>query len=342
MRVFEGFMKGINLGGWISQCGHNYNEEHYNTFITKKDIDLIASWGLDHVRLPVDYNVVQNDDGSFIESGFKHIDDCIKWCEANNMKVVLDLHKTCGYVFDDATYCDFFKERKLQEMFIRLWSEFARRYGSKKNVAFELLNEITDLSTAVPWNRIATETIAAIRPIAPTTKIIIGGVFNSSIYGLTLLRAPYDENIVFTFHSYSPMVFSHQSACWIKQMPKDFSTTYPLPASEMRAISKSIYGRDFDEDFKYLGDRILDAEFFKQLFAPALAVAKKHNVPLYCGEYGVINFADSASRLQWYKDFHAAIEFYNLPRAAWNYKSMLFGITDEPNKDIYEELIQNL
>ena len=52
MRDFKGYLKGINLGGWLSQCGKKYNEEHYNTFITKKDIDLIASWGMDHVRLP--------------------------------------------------------------------------------------------------------------------------------------------------------------------------------------------------------------------------------------------------------------------------------------------------
>ena len=63
MRNFDGFYKGIDLGGWISQCGKNYNDELYSSFISEKDIEKIASMGLDNVRMPVDYNVIQTDDG---------------------------------------------------------------------------------------------------------------------------------------------------------------------------------------------------------------------------------------------------------------------------------------
>ena len=38
MRVFEGYQKGVNLGGWISQCV-SYEKEHFDTFITKADIE---------------------------------------------------------------------------------------------------------------------------------------------------------------------------------------------------------------------------------------------------------------------------------------------------------------
>jgi len=117
MSLLDGMMKGINLGGWLSQCGEKYNENHYNTFITEEDIKKISDMGLDHVRVPVDYNVVQNEDGSFIESGFKHLDDCISWCKKYNLKMVLDLHKTCGFIFDDASYCSFFTDEKLIDMF---------------------------------------------------------------------------------------------------------------------------------------------------------------------------------------------------------------------------------
>ena len=67
-RDFAGFKKGVNLGGWLSQCvGGNYTDEYYSTFITKEDVDRIASWGCDHVRLPIDYNVIQTDDGDMID-----------------------------------------------------------------------------------------------------------------------------------------------------------------------------------------------------------------------------------------------------------------------------------
>lgn len=57
MKKFEGYMRGINLGGWLSQCA-DYSEKHYSEFITESDIKTISEWGLDHVRLPIDYNVM--------------------------------------------------------------------------------------------------------------------------------------------------------------------------------------------------------------------------------------------------------------------------------------------
>ena len=48
MRRFEGFLKGVNLGGWISQFAA-YDKAHFDSFITEKDIQNIASLGFDHV-----------------------------------------------------------------------------------------------------------------------------------------------------------------------------------------------------------------------------------------------------------------------------------------------------
>ena len=143
MRNFDGFYKGIDLGGWISQCGSKYNDEHYSTFITEKDIEKIATMGLDHVRMPVDYNVIQTDDGEIIESGMAYIESCVGWCKKHGLNIVIDLHKTCGYIFDDPSYCGFFGNEKLQDQFVYLWQEIARRYGNDSHIAFELLNEIT-------------------------------------------------------------------------------------------------------------------------------------------------------------------------------------------------------
>ena len=65
MKEFTGYKRGINLGGWLSQCEHS--EEHYNAFITENDLRIISGWGLDHIRLPIDYELVRADDDSFIE-----------------------------------------------------------------------------------------------------------------------------------------------------------------------------------------------------------------------------------------------------------------------------------
>ena len=91
MRTLDGFKKGVNLGGWLSQGP--LDKEHLDTFITEKDIARIASWGLDHVRLPIDYDNFENEDGTDKEGGYAYIDSCIEWCRKYNLNMVLDLHK---------------------------------------------------------------------------------------------------------------------------------------------------------------------------------------------------------------------------------------------------------
>ena len=129
-----GFRRGVNLGGWFSQC--DYSEDRLEHFITEKDLDRIAAWGLDHVRIPVDYNVLENEDGSWCEKGFMRIGRAIGWCKARGLKVVLDLHKTAGFSFDiGEAENGFFVNEKLQDRFYALWEEMARRFYDAENVA---------------------------------------------------------------------------------------------------------------------------------------------------------------------------------------------------------------
>lgn len=108
MKRFEGFQRGVNLGGWLSQCV-SYDKAHFDGFITEKDIKDIKSFGLDHVRVPVDYDVFMNEssDGDTVnEEGMAHIDDCIGWCRSNGLNMILDLHKANGYMFDTNEVAD--------------------------------------------------------------------------------------------------------------------------------------------------------------------------------------------------------------------------------------------
>lgn len=142
----KGFYKGINFGGWLSQC--DYSEEHMNNFIKDEDYAVAANWGADHIRIPFDYNILENNDGSFNENGFARIDKAVENCRKNGLNLVLDLHKTAGFSFDyySESESGFFDSAEYQERFYRLWEEMARRYGKmSENVVFELLNEVTDI-----------------------------------------------------------------------------------------------------------------------------------------------------------------------------------------------------
>ena len=119
MKRWKGYEHGINLGGWFSQCDHT--KERYDGFIKESDIEKIGSWGLDHLRLPVDYNLVEDEEGNYSEEGFAYIEKVLSWCGKYGLNMVLDLHKTFGYSFDDGEQeTGFFENEDYQERFYLL------------------------------------------------------------------------------------------------------------------------------------------------------------------------------------------------------------------------------
>ncbi len=316
MKTFNGYKRGVDLGGWLSQCCHE--KAHYDSFIGKADIEKIASWGLDHVRLPIDYDLVENNDGSSLEDGYKYIDNAIEWCGEAGLNLVLDLHKTAGYSFDKGEQENgFFESEALQERFYKLWERLAERYGKfSERVAFELLNEVTDKSYSDTWNVIIYKCIERIRKIAPDTVIVVGGYWNNSPDALPDIVKPYDEKVVLSFHCYDPLDFTHQGATWVDYM--DVSAK-----------------KSFDE-------KEINAEFFAKRFSPALETAEKYNAALYCGEYGVIDRVDPQDVLKWYKAINSAFEKFNISHCAWNYKQKDFGLSDEWIKPVIDELVKYL
>ena len=338
MRQFEGFQKGINLGGWLSQC--KPAKKHYDTFIQEEDIAKIAEWGLDHIRVPVDYELIQEEDGTYIEEGFSYIDTCIKWCRKYHLNMVLDLHKTKGYSFDfQENENGFFENEALQIRFVNLWKELTRRYGKLDDMlAFELLNEVVDPNVAIQWNEIIRLTIEEIRKTSKKIYIIVGGVCNNSVTMVKLLDSPYDENIIYNFHCYDPLIFTHQSANWVLNMPSDFHISYPDSLGVYQEAGKMIDGA-FNVCLYVDGVNALGQSFFEAIFKEAIKKAEDNDAMLYCGEYGVINQAPLDSTIKWYQDIHAVFEKYGIGRAAWSYKEMDFGITEKHYETVKEELI---
>ncbi len=307
--------KGVNLGGWLSQC--DYSKERLDGFITKRDIETIAGWGVDHVRLPVDYNVLETESGA-PGRGYDLVGQAVEWCREYGLKLVLDLHKTAGYSFDSGEAEEgFFGNSALQERFYRIWEHFAAQLGGDDgHVAFELLNEVTSETYIQAWNQIAAECIRRIRRIAPKTVILVGSYHNNAPHAVPELDPPADDRVVYNCHCYDPLLFTHQGAPWVRDM--DLNFRQPFAASGV------------------------DEAFFESVFAPALAYAKEQGTGLYCGEYGVIDRATPEDTVKWFRCIHAVFEKYDMPRCAWSYKQMDFGLSDARLDGVRDELLKYL
>ncbi len=336
----KGYKHGVNLGGWFSQCDHT--KERYDTFIVESDIEKIKSWGMDHIRVPVDYNLVEDKDGNYKEDGFAYIEKTIAWAGKYGLNMVLDLHKTFGYSFDSGEAEEGFFDRKdYQERFYRLWEEFAKRFGQYSDrLAFELLNEVTKKKYCERWNRISHICVERIRKIAPTIKILIGGYHNNSIEALKDLELPYDANIVYNFHCYEPLIFTHQGAYWVDGMDHDFRMPFASTYGEyVKCTKENIPGFDAGMD-GYEQDKVLGEEYFENLVKEAVRVARERKVDLYCGEFGVIDLAVPQDALAWYKMICACFDRYDISRAAWSYKEMDFGLSDEHMAPVLEDILK--
>lgn len=309
MRKFEGYSHGVNLGGWLSQCEPTM--ERYNTFITEDDIKELSTWGIDHLRLPIDYNLLENEDGSERDGGMDILKRAVSWCHKYGLNVVIDLHKTAGYSFDAGENEEgFFDSKALKERFYHLWERISSEFAIyREKVAFELLNEVTERCYMNAWTDIYTECIRRIRVNAKDTWILVGSYENNSIRHIKSLKMPTDDKIVYNFHFYEPLIFTHQGAYWIPYMRPEYRMDY-------------INGED------YIDDMVSDA----------VEIANARNVPLYCGEYGVINLASCEQTLKWYEAFSAVMERYNIGRAAWSYKEMDFGLSDGHMAPIIERI----
>lgn len=313
-----GLRRGVNLGGWMSQC--DYSKDRLDNFITEADFEKIASWGLDHVRLPVDYNVIQTDDMGFREDGLKRVDRAVALAEKNGLKLVLDLHKTLGYSFDKGEQeSGFFENEKYQENFYRVWENFAERYGDKpEQVYLELLNEVTSEQYLAPWNRIWKTCLERIRTKAPDSMILIGSYHYNAVSTVQYLDPPADAKMIYNFHCYEPLKFTHQGAPWVDESVLDHAARV---------------------SFKESGTT---EAYFEEMFASAIAKAEKEGVDLYCGEYGVIDVASPEDTLEWYKVINAVFEKHGIARAAWSYRQMDFGLNDPRMDAVRDELIKYL
>lgn len=334
----KSFQVGVNLGGWLSQY-REYDHDHFQRFITETDIAQIASWGLDHVRLPVDYPVIQAETSpyEFISSGFGYIRSCIDWCNKYNLGVILDLHKAPGFFFGTLESNSLFSEPVQQERFCNIWREFSLQFKNEgENLVFELLNELV-LPSSEPWNALAKKAVDAIREIDERRWIIIGGNNYNSAPSLPEVTVLNDLHIAYTFHFYEPMPVTHQKASWVPALTGCKPLPYPcLP------LTADFFPPEYREKMNpYIG-QVFDRKFLTKVLKPALEFQQKTGKIVYCGEFGVIDQAPLSTRVNWNREFTALLDENMIGRAYWSYKQMDFGLVDQSGKVVSQELLDSI
>lgn len=199
-----------------------------NGFVTRADIDSLAAWGFNSVRLPMHYNLFTlpveaepvKGRNTWLSKGFTLTDSLLRWCAANRMYLILDLHAApAGQGNDlpiadrDSSKASLWQNPEAQAKTVALWEKLARRYAREPWIGgYDLLNEpnwnfsnpadkhgCNDSSNA-PLRAFYQRLTAAVRRVDRSHLLIIEGNCWGNNYRGVL--PPWDGNMALSFHKY--------------------------------------------------------------------------------------------------------------------------------------------
>ena len=320
--------RGVNLSHWLSQ---DFGWAPKYTYISEMDIKFIDSIGYDHVRIPIDEQEMWDNSGTPIKEAFTHLTNCLEWCAKYNLRAIIDLHIVRAHHFNagnDGTTNTLWTDPAAQNNLVNLWVQLSgvlHKY-SNKMVAYEILNEAVAPSHD-DWNKLMNKAVAVIRKLEPERVLVIGANMWQFASNLQYLKLPEgDKNIILSFHTYTPMAFTHYKADWVPM--KYYKGTVHYPG---QIITTEDYKAYVDPNNTPLVTQTSDAkEIFNkerlfQVFKDGVEFAKSKNLQLYCGEFGCMPTVDRKDRLAFYNDMISALEEHDIAWCNWEYKGD-FGI----------------
>ncbi len=259
-------LRGMGLGGWMLQegymlqtsgfanaqheikqkivdvIGEESTQDFYDKWLdnhcTRADIDSLASWGFNSVRLPMHYNLftlpiedepIQGQQ-TWLERGFSLTDSLISWCRSNEMYIILDLHAAPGGQGMDAAISDYdpskpslFESVDNQVKMVALWGRIAERYADEPIIAgYDILNEPNWQVSGSTLRNLYTDVTDAIRAVDNNHIIFIEGNWWANDF--TGLTPPWDDKLVYSPHKYWS-INDQASLQWVLDMRE----TYDVP-----------------------------------------------------------------------------------------------------------------
>lgn len=298
-KAVDAFEQNEKLGRGVNILGYDPIWDSFEKARFKEHhFKLIREAGFNTVRINLHpFRHMDSTTFELREDWWKVLDWAVENALANDLMVILDMHEYYAMADDPVSRKD---------MWLAFWKQVAERYqNSSENVLFELLNEPNGKLNSELWNGFLLEGLAVVRNSNPHRTVIIGPAQYNQINQLDSLILPEkDRNIIVTIHYYSPMDFTHQGASWA--------------------------GRADLRDVRWLGTAE-EKQAIMDDFAKAQNWSKKHNRPLFLGEFGVYDKADMESRTKYLSFVTRTVENLGWSWAYWQFDSdfILYDIDNE-------------
>lgn len=330
--------KGVNIGNWLSQSSDR--GEVRRKKITRDDVLKLASYGFDHIRMPVDEEHLFDEMGQMDKDALLIIHNAIRWCSDAGIRVIFDMHDLRSHKCaekDNPFWNDIKEQDKLVDMWTKILPELERY--SNGLLAYEMMNEPV-APTYEEWNVISARLIALVRAKNPTRTILLGSNRWESVDEISKLNFPEnDPNIILEFHFYEPFLLTHNNASWTEFAGlKLEGLKYPgLLVSDEVYNSLSSENKKMILNYRHVYTKQILLERWKQ----AIEFAHKKGLRLYLGEFGCLPSSGQNNRIAWTKDIVSMCKENKIAFCYWEY-NRLFGFADESGFVYNSELLNAL
>lgn len=319
-RRAQNLRHGINLSHWYAQVfdAKGYTKEHFETYDTAQDMALIKQMGFDHARFTLNCApmFLRGQADRIPADYLAMVDSAVKMILDQGLAVIVDIHPDGDFKARLAT------DDGSVEQFEDFWRALARHYSTfdPDKVFFEVLNE-PEFRDRYRWAGVQARLVRAIREGAPNHTIIVAGANWSSITELLFMEPLRDPNLIYNFHFYDPIIFTHQGATWSTNFVHYLGKVpYPsTPENVQTAVTQAPDPANQQAILRYGLDR-WNAQRVDAEIALAAAWGKRWHVPLTCNEFGVYRqTAAPEDRAAWIHDVRTALEKYGIGWTMWDY-----------------------
>jgi endoglucanase len=326
--------RGTNISHWLSQSDRR--REGRERWFTRDDVNRIAEWGFDHIRLPFDEVQLWSENEKREPEAWHLMESALDWCQTAGLRVVVDFHILRSHFSDHESAQALFTDRDQHDRFLALWIDLSIELQSWSTdfLAYEILNEAVAPDPA-DWNRVSGEAFRLLRDREPDRTIVLGSNHYNSARTYDSLAIPDDRLCLLAFHDYNPMAVTHYGAGWTSNGVYNGPIAYPGPSVSETDIA------ELDPDFRVAMEEftsVYDRERMLANLQPPLRRSRETGLPLYCGEFGVHHKAPIEVRDRWYADIISLFDEYGIAWANWDYKGN-FGLL---NSDGTESGIRSL
>jgi len=228
-------LKGLGLGGWLVPEGYMLNIPGYGSpteienkieallgadlaaefwvlyhdnYVAQADIDQIAEWGFNSIRIPFHYKQFSPLPGEVNQFGYDIIDSLLSWSAPYNMHIILDMHcapggQNNGEISDSDGVARLWLEDGYKEHTIEIWHSIAEYYADETLIGgYDLINEpvLPDGISSEDLRELYIDITNSIREVDSNHLLFIEGNWYGTDF--TSLTPPWDDNMSYSFHKY--------------------------------------------------------------------------------------------------------------------------------------------